>query len=184
MTVRKQTSAKPLETPSSTPLPTPVDEQPRRRRATSDAAEEDFGGAPSTLEVARQLYADEGLAAFWSGFPEAALLSINPSITMYLLAVRPRLFVLADVLAVQARAAAESASGEADIDRGLCDLVSGVVARRQRLLPSHSRQSSTAIWPLPLRQHPRSHALDRPAQRRARFVRRLAVACVDPLRRR
>ena len=90
MTVRKQTSAKPLETPSSTPLPTPIDEHPRRRRATSDAADEDFGGAPTTLEVARQLYRDEGIAAFWSGFPEAALLSINPAITMYLLEVRLR----------------------------------------------------------------------------------------------
>ncbi|GAA6001831.1 hypothetical protein JCM10207_002340 [Rhodosporidiobolus poonsookiae] len=54
------------------------------RDEESDSDSDDgYSAAPSALRIAKEIYHEQGLAGFWSGFQSTILLTTNPAITYY-----------------------------------------------------------------------------------------------------
>ncbi|GAA5887512.1 hypothetical protein JCM6882_001436 [Rhodosporidiobolus microsporus] len=85
---------------------TPVDEGalPRKSGAGGDGKKNgddsddesedgDYGQAPSAVKIAREIYDEQGVAGFWSGFGSTVFLTINPAITYYSFAALQRALI-------------------------------------------------------------------------------------------
>ncbi|GAA5980271.1 hypothetical protein JCM11641_005525 [Rhodosporidiobolus odoratus] len=53
----------------------------------TDSDEGGYAAAPSALRIGREIYAEQGLRGFWSGFQSTILLTLNPAITYYVFAL-------------------------------------------------------------------------------------------------
>ena len=83
ITVRAQTSRQPKQDvvggrPGDT---SPVDPAARTEKrpddSDSDESDDGYSSAPSTLDLAREIYDEQGLAGFWSGFSSTIILVSN-----------------------------------------------------------------------------------------------------------
>ncbi|GAA5980014.1 hypothetical protein JCM10908_001499 [Rhodotorula pacifica] len=97
ITVRAQTSREPKqEVVGGKPGDkSPVDPAVEKRADDSDSDESDAGysGAPSSFDLAKEIYNEQGLAGFWSGFSSTVILTINPAITFYAFAALKRALI-------------------------------------------------------------------------------------------
>ncbi|BGP36758.1 hypothetical protein JCM10450v2_000650 [Rhodotorula kratochvilovae] len=80
ITVRAQTSSEPRQDV--------VGGKEGDKRAVEDASDDDddkggYGRAPSALAIAKEIYREQGIAGFWSGFQSTIILTLNPAITFY-----------------------------------------------------------------------------------------------------
>ncbi|GAA6022707.1 hypothetical protein JCM11491_003739 [Sporobolomyces phaffii] len=87
--VRQQTSSEPRRN---------VGGGKRQADPSSDEDEDEddddeYGSPPSAVEIAREIYAEQGLAGFWSGFQSTVVLTLNPAITFYAFAALKRAFI-------------------------------------------------------------------------------------------
>ncbi|GAA5994927.1 uncharacterized protein JCM10292_004435 [Rhodotorula paludigena] len=68
------------------------------RTAGADASDDDedessYGSAPSALAIAKEIYDEQGLSGFWSGFQSTIILTLNPAITFYAFAALKRALI-------------------------------------------------------------------------------------------
>lgn len=83
ITVRKQTAAKSSPKPEAKTAST---ENGGNDNEEDDDEDEDY--APdSSIDIARDIYQEHGLAGFWRGYGSACALTINPALTFFLIAV-------------------------------------------------------------------------------------------------
>ncbi|GAA5850063.1 hypothetical protein JCM8547_001000 [Rhodosporidiobolus lusitaniae] len=61
----------------------------------SDDESEDgtYKEAPSAVRIAREIYEEQGIGGFWSGFQSTVFLTTNPAITYYVFAALQRAFI-------------------------------------------------------------------------------------------
>ncbi|GAA5866745.1 hypothetical protein JCM3774_001979 [Rhodotorula dairenensis] len=59
----------------------------------SDESDDGYSTAPSAVDLAREIYDEQGLAGFWSGFSSTIILTINPAITFYAFAALKRALI-------------------------------------------------------------------------------------------
>ncbi|KAK4332402.1 Peroxisomal adenine nucleotide transporter 1 [Rhodotorula toruloides] len=88
ITVRAQTSSEPRQEVVG------GKEGDKRAVESDDSGDEDDGGygrASSALAIGKEIYQEQGLWGFWSGFGSTVILSINPAITFYGFAALKRL---------------------------------------------------------------------------------------------
>ncbi|BGP12778.1 hypothetical protein JCM10213_007292 [Rhodosporidiobolus nylandii] len=62
---------------------------------SSDTESEDggYGAAPSAVAIAKEIYEEQGLAGFWSGFQSTVILTLNPAITYYVFSALQRALI-------------------------------------------------------------------------------------------
>ncbi|BGP52940.1 hypothetical protein JCM8202_004021 [Rhodotorula sphaerocarpa] len=90
ITVRAQTSHEPKKEAvggragDQEPVdPAALKKKKRPDDSDSDESDDGYGTAPSTVSIAKEIYREQGLAGFWSGFQSTLILTLNPAITMH-----------------------------------------------------------------------------------------------------
>ncbi|TNY18992.1 mitochondrial carrier domain-containing protein [Rhodotorula diobovata] len=89
ITVRAQTSSEPRQEV--------VGGKEGDKRTVEDSDSDDdeggYGRAPSALALAKEIYEEQGIAGFWSGFQSTIILTLNPAITFYAFATLKRALI-------------------------------------------------------------------------------------------
>ncbi|KAG0664236.1 hypothetical protein C6P46_001700 [Rhodotorula mucilaginosa] len=99
ITVRAQTSRQPKQDVvggrpgDKSPVDPAARTEKRPDDSDSDESDDGYSSAPSTLDLAREIYDEQGLAGFWSGFSSTVILTINPAITFYVFAALKRALI-------------------------------------------------------------------------------------------
>ncbi|TKA54691.1 hypothetical protein B0A53_03098 [Rhodotorula sp. CCFEE 5036] len=99
ITVRAQTSRQPKQDVvggkpgDKSPVDPAARTEKRSDDSDSDESDDGYSSAPSTLDLAREIYDEQGLAGFWSGFSSTVILTINPAITFYVFAALKRALI-------------------------------------------------------------------------------------------
>ncbi|GAA5965647.1 hypothetical protein JCM8115_005465 [Rhodotorula mucilaginosa] len=99
ITVRAQTSRQPKQDVvggrpgDKSPVDPAARTEKRPDDSDSDESDDGYSSTPSTLDLAREIYDEQGLAGFWSGFSSTVILTINPAITFYVFAALKRALI-------------------------------------------------------------------------------------------
>ncbi|GAA5949084.1 hypothetical protein JCM21900_004853 [Sporobolomyces salmonicolor] len=88
ITVRAQTASEPRQEVAGGKAgdARPVEED-------SDDEDDKYGSAPSAWTIAQDIYKEQGLKGFWSGFQSTVILTLNPAITFYAFAALQRALI-------------------------------------------------------------------------------------------
>ncbi|GAA5887723.1 hypothetical protein JCM5296_004470 [Sporobolomyces johnsonii] len=78
ITVRAQTASEPRQEVAGG-----KDGDERPVEEESDDEDDKYGSAPSAWTIAQDIYKEQGLKGFWSGFQSTVVLTLNPAITFY-----------------------------------------------------------------------------------------------------
>ncbi|CEQ38932.1 SPOSA6832_00403 [Sporobolomyces salmonicolor] len=88
ITVRAQTASEPRQEVAGGKA---GDERPVEEE--SDDEDDKYGSAPSAWTIAQDIYKEQGLKGFWSGFQSTVILTLNPAITFYAFAALQRALI-------------------------------------------------------------------------------------------
>ncbi|GAA5922983.1 uncharacterized protein JCM15063_003489 [Sporobolomyces koalae] len=90
--VRQQTSSEPRQAVvgGQTGDKRPVEQA---SNSSSDEDEGEYSGPPTAVKIAQEIYQEQGLKGFWSGFQSTVVLTLNPAITFYAFAALKRALI-------------------------------------------------------------------------------------------